>query len=95
MAIKTRTKDLLDRAVGPPVEGNLQSAIASPAALGAREKLALTALLADNHAAVAIHSAIASGSALATTSTTYPKTLMALAMVLGSYDDARDFLANP
>lgn len=95
MAIKTRTKDLLDKAVGPPIESSLQTVIASPAALGPREKIALTYQLADNQAAVAIHAAIASGSALATTSATYPKTLMALAMLVGSYDEARDFLANP
>lgn len=95
MAISTRTKALIDQALGPPVEGNMHAVIATPASLGDREKLSLTALLSDNQAAVAIHSALASGTALATTSATYPKTMMALAMVLGSYDAARDFLAYP
>lgn len=95
MALSTRTKDLLDKAVGPPLEGNIHTVLGTPAALGGREKRDMTAALSDVQAAVAVHSALESGSALATTSAAYPKTMLALAMLVGSYDAARDFLANP
>lgn len=95
MALNTLTKDLFDRATGPPLENGLQTVIATPAALGGRDIHHLSILLGDKQASVTIQSALASGSALATTAAGYPRTMTALAMLLGSYDAARNFLAFP
>lgn len=95
MALATLTKDLLDRSTVHPARGVLQTVIASPAAMGARELRDFSAQVTDKQAALTITAAIASGSAVSTSGSGYPKTVVALAMVLGSYDAARNFLAFP
>ena len=95
MAIASLTTDLFDRATGPSLESGLQTVIATPAALGGRDIQYLSILLGDQQASLTIQTALSSGTPLATTAGGYPKTMTALAMVLGSYDAARDFLAAP
>lgn len=95
MALAVRTKDLWDKATGPPLRKSVQTSIAAAGALGAREIQCLDIQLGDKQASLTIQTAFSSGSALATTAAGYPRTMTALAMILGSYDAARDWLADP
>lgn len=95
MALTTvRAKDALDRAMGAPLEKSVQTKIGAAAALTDYDLRIVAHAVADQETAILLSAGLASPAALATTDARYPKTLAAVAMWCGSWDDARTILSQ-
>ena len=98
MALQGHTKNKLDVSLLDQVATELATKIVTPGALSADGDRKLRGSLSDEGVADIVLPAIASGvavTAAANGDVAYARAVMALAMSLGSYDAARDFLANP
>lgn len=98
MAIQTHTKNKLDLSTDDRIATELETKIASNAALTADAIQKLTYQVADQNVAKALIAGVASGSAISSAAANdaqYSKAVYALAMMMGSFDAARDLLAHP